>query len=100
MFPFLGHMNKQRVPAADDQRNIWLKFVEFGAGGFAANPGRIKVRFVMMNANEPLSQSKREGLRGLKSHQQRRRQTGPLGCCDRINVVGLQSSLSQSRARD
>lgn len=52
MLPFARYVNEQGVAAANDERDVGFKLFEFGAGRCSGNPGRVEVRFVMMNADE------------------------------------------------
>ena len=87
MFQFGFHQHQHRVPAADDERDIRLELGEIGTPGAApasfvrssaANPRRIQMRLVMMDADERFAQGKGDGLRGFEADEQRRRQSRPL----------------------
>ena len=71
MFQFRLDVDEHRVPAADNQRNIGLKRVEMSRRRAASNPRRVKVRFVMVNAQKRFAQRKRHGFGGLQADHQR-----------------------------
>ena len=67
MFQFRLDVDQHRVAAADNERNVGLKRAEISRRRAASNPRRVKVRFVMVNAQKRLAQRKRHGFRRLEA---------------------------------
>src|SRR5262245_45420562 len=70
MLLFRFNKYEQSVPATDDQRHIGNERHEICVTRFAADPWRVKVRFVVMNAQERLRQRKSKRLPCLEADQQ------------------------------
>ena len=65
---------------AGDQRDVGLELEENPRRGrMALNPGRKKVGFVVVNAQDGAPQDKRDGLGRLEPHQERAGQTRAAG---------------------
>ena len=93
-------VDQQGVPAADDERNVWLKRFEVRARRVAGNPRRVQVRFVMVNADKRFAQSERDGLGSFETDHQRAGQPGPARRGGGIHFRRRNLCCAQRRLRD
>jgi hypothetical protein len=89
------HVDEHGMAATDDERDVGLKPAEVGGGRIAENPRRIKMGFVMLNAQIRFAQSEGDSLRGSAAHHQRAGQAGTLGGGDDVELRGRNGRCSQ-----
>ena len=85
--------DQNSMPTANNQRNIGLK------RGKVANPWRIQMRLVMVDAQEWFTQTKSNGLRGLETDEQCGRQTGALHVAAMASISLMDTLASSNAAR-
>ena len=87
MFQFTLNMHEHRVAAAHDEGNIGFERGEIGCERPAGDPGRVEVRFVVVNAEKRLAQGERHRLRGSETGHQRMREAGAAGGGDGFQLI-------------